>query len=371
MTLQSKQVPKAKKLVDECLANNANSADVWLIRANVYLQLFNQEQEKLKGNPNATSRFPDAIFIANESFYKALELDANVTPKTGLFDCKTGQILCAEPIYNIAMKESATNNLPKAIEYLNIAIRNFKLDEKSKVLAFNLGVFYGQLADMYLQANDMDNYRKTVIEGSKSKTPLPDIYLKLYDLYKEENDTVNAGKTLKNSLLYVKEDTLQREIYITYLDYYSMTNEIDKLESTCDTMLKRYGNDPDVITSIAIILNNAGQFLKAEELLNKGLQNYPNHFGLNSQMAYRYFYEGIYFQDKETELLTAKKYTEMTAMADKKKECFTLAHDWSEKAYNINNHDRENNIMLLRLKTQLAKEIDPALKEKVDSYRKN
>ena len=45
------------------------------------------------------------------------------------------------------------------------------------------------------------------------------------------------------------------------------------------------------------------------------------------------------------------------------------AHDWSQKAYEIDPNNRQNNITLQQLKVKLLLPVPEELKAKVDSYR--
>ena len=95
--LRSKQVPKAKKFMESCMAANPDNAAVWLMQANVNVQLFNYDQERLQKDKTATPRYPNALEDAYNAFVKALELDKNVQPKTGMLGAKEGQQLLAGP----------------------------------------------------------------------------------------------------------------------------------------------------------------------------------------------------------------------------------------------------------------------------------
>ncbi len=370
MSLRNKQIPKAKKIIDECAIANPDNANVILMKGNVYLQRYQQEQDNLKKNPAYVVKDPEAILIANECFYKALELNPKVEPKTGMLGPRDGQILAADPIYYMGQDALEKKEYDKAFDYLTIAARNFKLDNRNPNLPLNLGLIYLQLSDIAGIKKDQDLQKRMLMEGVRANTPIPNVYLSLYDIYKKENDTVKAGEILKTAHRFVP-DSLTTDIYGYELDYYAMVGDMDKLNTTSETLLQKFGDSPAILAMIAGYLNNSGQYEKAEGYIQKGLEKEPNNFDLNQQMAYRYFYEGLKYQDMIDAAMTARKYDEVKDLQAKEKEILENAHTWSEKAYELNKEDRQNNIMLRQLKVKLLKEVPEELKTKVDSYYNN
>lgn len=368
MSLRNGKIPIAKKDIDACIIANPNNADVWLMRGSVYLHRYEQEQNLKRKTPSYVIKDVDAVWIANESFYKALSLDPKVEPKSGMFSAKAGQIACAQPLYFMGLDFFDQGNHDKAFEYLSTAARNFKLDERNPGLPLTLGYIYSDLAQISLLKNDFVGYKKMLQEGVNAKTPFPNIYLALYDTYKKEGDTVNAGKLINTAIRNIP-DSLSIDIYGVQLDYYSMILDFDKLNATCDTITNKFGDNTPILVMIANYLNNAGQYEKAEEYIQRGLEKDPNSFDLNYQMAYRYFFEALSYQNRIDMAMNDMQYTKMQELQKEEKVVLESAHEWAEKAYQINQDDRQNNIMLNQLKMRLLKEIPAELKEKIESYR--
>ncbi|MBO4654574.1 MAG: hypothetical protein J5644_03415 [Bacteroidales bacterium] len=370
MNLRNKQIGKARKVMDAAMAGNEDNAQAWLMKGNTYLQVYQQDQERLKKDPAYVSRTPDAIIIANEAFYQAISLDGNVVPMTGMLGPIEGQALCADPVY--VMAEEAMNNgdQENAIKFFNLAARDYKL-AKSNV---NAGIAYYQVAGLYKAVGDKANYKAMLNETVKLKFPDPVVYLDLYDLYKEEKDTVNCGKILKTALKSVPEDK-RADIEAAELDYFAMTGQIDKLNATCDEMATKYEKSAPVLALIANHLVNNGQYEKAESVINKGLAVDPNNADLNFQMASRFFFEALANQDLQDKTMKSKEgsYMERAEKVNElkavQKTILENAHTWSEKAYNLNPNDANNNVMLQQIKLKLLLPVPDELKAKVDSYR--
>ncbi len=370
MNLRNKQIGKARKVMDAAMVGNEENAQAWLMKGNTYLQVYQQDQERLAKDPSYVSRTPDAIIIANEAFYKAISLDNNVTPMTGMLGPIEGQALCADPVYAMAEKAMNSGDKENAVKYYNLAARDFKL-AKSNV---NAGIAYYQVANLYKASNNKEEYKNILNEAVKLKFPDPAVYLDLYDLYKEEKDTVNCGKILKTALKAVPEEN-RADIEAAELDYFAMTGQIDKLNATCDEMAAKYEKAAPVLALIANHLVNNGQYEKAETVINKGLAVDPNNADLNFQMASRYFFEALANQDLQDQTMKSKEgsYMERAEKVNElkaaQKTILENAHTWSEKAYNLNPNDANNNVMLQQIKVKLLLPVPEELKAKVDSYR--
>lgn len=365
MCLRQNQAPKAKKLIEGCMAANPDNAQVWLMNANVYVNLYNMDQKKLSADPNYTPRYPDALLKANESFIKALELDPKVEPKTGMLGAIAGQKLCAEPFYNMGVQAEEKGDYQTAVKYFTLAAKNYELANVKN----NAAAAYLQLALAYGKLNDQANYKGMLLKSiACSPAAYPACYTELYYIYEAEKDTVNCGKILEKGFAAIPADR-QGELVEPQMNYYSMTGQKDKLMALCDTMLKNNPGDLITILNCANYLSNFKAYDKAEEILTEALAKNPNEFKLNSQMAYRYFMEVVDYEDRIEAAKNAKQWAEMNPLREAQKPVLQKAHDWSDKAYQINPDDRQNNIMLQQLKVKLLIPVPEDLKAKVDSYR--
>ncbi len=362
--LRNNQAPKARKFIEECMAANPDNAQVWLMKGNVYVNLYNSDQKKLAADPNYTPRYPDALLTANEAFVKALELDKSVQPKTGMLGAIDGQKLCADPFYDLGAKYAAQKDYTNAIKYFSLAAKNYELAKSMK----NASATYFQLAVAYLNQDNQAECKAMLLKSIHAfPTLLASSYTTLYDVYKSEKDTVNCGKILEKGIAAFPND---EEMMKALIDYYDMTGQNEKLLALCDTMLKNNPGDLTVAANCANYLSNAKSFARAEEILTGMLASNPNDFQLNFQMAYRYFMEVVEYEDRIDAAMKAKQYAEVNPLRTAEKEIIQKAHDWSQKAYEINGNNQQNNIMLQQLKVKLLMPVPEELKAKVDSYRR-
>jgi len=367
--VQLKEVPKARKMMEEqCFPGNESSADVWLVRANVFIQLYDYELERKSKDQKYIIRWPEAIIIANESFYKAVELKHDIKTPDRLLDPKDGQLLSAVPIYDLAIEAMNKKDYNEAIKLLNMVIRSYRVDTKG--YAKYLVYVYLDLANCYKIMGDETNYKKTLLDAEKLNTSESVIYLNLYNLYKQEKDTVKAGEILTKARRLIP-DSLSIDIKEYELDYLSMLGDSAKLIDAALKMFEQYRNDVAVINMVAGYLVNNKEYQLAETIIEEGLSIAPDNFDINQQMTYRYFYEAIDYEALVDELKKLRKFTPAQAALEKFNETLGIAVIWAEKAYSIYKDDEKHNKMYGQILVRLLMPVPEDLQEKLDSYRKH
>jgi len=365
-----KEVPRARNEMEKCFPGNESSPDAWLVRANVLIQLHEHELERSKRDPKYQTRWPDAIIIANESFYKALELKPDIKASAGLLSPQDGQLLSAYPISELATQAMENKDYAEAIKLLNLVIRSYRVNPKE--YALYLAYAYLDLANCHKAMGDEEGYKKILMDAVKLNVALPDIYLNLYDIYKQEKDTVKCGEILAQARKAIPDD-LAIDVKGYELDYFAMIGDFEKLKDAALKMFEQYKDNPAVINIVAGYLVNNKEYLLAEEAINAGLAIAPNDFDLTQQMAFRFYFEAIDWDNiKEAKLNERpRKFTEAEEALKKANEILETALIWIEKAYHINTEDMQNNIMYLRTLVRLQQPVPEGLQEKVDSYRKH
>ena len=363
------EVSKARKMMEEqCFPGNESSADVWLVRGNVFIQLHQYELDRQAKDSKYVIRWSDAIIIANESFYKAIELKFDVKPSDSrLLDAKDGQVLSADVISVIASKVMDNKDYTEAIRLLNMVIRSYKVDPKT--YALYLSYAYLDLANCYKAMGDDANYKKILLDATKLNVAEAEIYINLYDLYKKEKDTVECGEILNKARKVIPDD---KAIGIkgSEIDYFAMIGGTVRLKNAAIKMFEQYKDNPEVITIITTHLINNKEYELAQEMIETGLAIDPDNFDLNQLMAYRYNCEALDFIALKDAKLNEKprKYADAEVAHNKSLEIFEIALGWAEKAYILNSDDRDNNIMLSRIYVRLMQPVPEELQKKVDSY---
>lgn len=366
--LRQNQAPKAKKFIESCMEAYPDNAQVWLMKANVYVSLYNSEQAKLDKDPNYVSRYPDALMIANEAFVKALQLDKNVQPKTNMLGAIDGQRLCAEPIYQLGIESLKKGDYQKALDYFTLAAKNFELGKSST----NAAMAYVQAALIYRdKLNDKENSSAMFAKAIANKKDFADAYVELYYLYLEMNDTVRCGTTIENALKNVPADK-QNSLAEPMMNYYSMTSQGEKLLALCDTVILNNPKDVNMAAVCANYLSNYKSFAKAEEILNKALAAEPNNFKLNEQMGYRYYEEMQSLEEQAAQYIKDKKYNEAIALRNspEMKDLVQKGYEWANKAYNIDPDHLDNMLHLRQLMVKLGMTVPQELNDKINARQR-
>lgn len=365
--LRNKQVPKAKKFMESCMASNPDNANVWLMQANVNMQMYKYDVERLEKDPALTARYPNALEDAYAAFVKALELNPSVEPKNGMLSAADGQKLLAEPFFIKGNEAAKANKNDEALKYYDMSVKCYEL---SKMKA-NAAIVYLQTAIVYNAMGDKVNYEKYLERCIKTS---PDVsegaYVELYYLYKETKDTVKCGEILaKAGKLFTGDKAAG--LYEPMMDYYAMTGAEDKLLETVDKAIA--SGDPNMIPICATYLSNAKSYAKAEQILKDALEKEPNNFNLLKQMGYRYALEYYDIQDRRQAAMNARQYDEATRLfqSPERKAAMEKAHEWCEKAYNVNSDNLENNRILREMKALLGLPVPEELNNKINARLQN
>lgn len=377
-TVMNQNAPgKAKNMMDKkCMPGNEGSADAWLMKANVYLRFFDYELNQKKQNQSYTIKNPEILVEVVEAFRKSLEINPDVQPKNGLLGPLKGQKVCASDIHNLGVKYLKEKNYDKAIEYILIAQKCYliKVDDMQPDQE-NVFWTYYDLADAYHAKEDMENYKACVKKMYASKKPIPSIYVKTYQIYLEEKDTVQCGKVIVAAKKAIADTLIEERITIASLElnYLNMTQQLDSLKKTALELIKIIPMDDNHIYTILDIidyLSNMAAFTEAEQIVDNYLAISPNNFQMINL-------KGIIFLKKSFEIDNQAEKTRMSkelSNQDKiriqnelkvtKDNLLKESHAWFDKAYSIKNDDPENIKFLYRLKKTIFMPVDPELEEK-------
>lgn len=363
--LKANQIPKAKKFMESCMAENPDNAAVWLMQANVNINLYNYDLERQKKDPSVAPRYPNALEDAYAAFLKAVELDKNVMPKTGMLGAQDGQKLLADPFQEKAVKAEDKGKYDEALKYYALAAKCYELGG----LKPNAAAMYYYSANVYVKMNDNENSTK-MLEKSIALSPniTPAAYDVLYYNYKDMNDTVKCGEILAKAQKVFAEDAEKLAIlYASTMDYYSMIGDQEKLLATCDKAIA--SGNPEMISRCATYLSNAKQYAKAEQILRDALAKTPNNFDLLKQMAYRYALEYYDLMDQRKAAMDSRRYDEANKIyqGPERKAAMENAHEWAQKAYDQNSDDLDNNLILREMKTLLQLEVPQELNDKINA----
>ncbi len=368
--LRSNQVPKAKKFMDACMSENPDNASVWLMQANVNVYQYRYDLERIEKDPNLAPRYPNAVEDAYNAFLKAVSLDKNVTAKTGMFGPKEGQQVLADPFKDMANKAKDKGKMEEALKYYGYAAKCYELSAEK----INAAVMYFDMAVVYISMNDKENCTK-MLEKSINIMPTlsPLAYKQLYENYEDSKDTVKCGEIIAKAQKAFGENEEQMAVlYSTMMRYYSTVGDNDKLLALCDKAIAT--GDIDMIADCGTYLTNAKSYAKAEQVLRDALAKDPKNFKLLKGMGYRYAMEYYDIMDRRQKAMNSRQYEEATRIfqSEERKAAMQNAHEWCEKAYEVDSDNLENNLILREMKVQLnLLPIPQELNDKINARKQN
>lgn len=368
--LRSNQVPKAKKFMDACMSENPDNASVWLMQANVNVYQYRYDLERIEKDPNLAPRYPNAVEDAYNAFLKAVSLDKNVTAKTGMFGPKEGQQVLADPFKDMANKAKDKGKMEEALKYYGYAAKCYELSAEK----INAAVMYFDMAVVYISMNDKENCTK-MLEKSINIMPTlsPLAYKQLYENYEDSKDTVKCGEIIAKAQKAFGENEEQMAVlYSTMMRYYSTAGDNDKLLALCDKAIAT--GDIDMIADCGTYLTNAKSYAKAEQVLRDALAKDPKNFKLLKGMGYRYAMEYYDIMDRRQKAMNSRQYEEATRIfqSEERKAAMQNAHEWCEKAYEVDSDNLENNLILREMKVQLnLLPIPQELNDKINARKQN
>ena len=265
LLIQNNNIAGAQKKIEECMKISTYQTDAtaWLYRGNVYLRIYERDIERVKKNPEYVTRYPEAIFTAYESFYKAIELNPKIEAVTGLVAPKDGQLTCGSEMYKTGSVAYEEKDYPKAKKYLATAAKALSSDESTKEFS---GYAYFYLYRIALAEQDKEAQKGALDDAIAMNTSYDVIYRLAYDLYSKSQDTVRCGEILKSAKKYVPK-TKRGNIYALELSYLIATGDSVQLEK-CFKNVKKYTDDTIVMADCANYLVNAKGFDQAKELLD-------------------------------------------------------------------------------------------------------
>ncbi|MCQ2284100.1 MAG: hypothetical protein MJZ57_04280 [Bacteroidales bacterium] len=370
--LRNNQAPKAKKFLESCMASNPDNAQVWLMKGNVYYQLAKTDQAKMEADPNFVPRYPSAAWEANEAFLKAITLDKEVQPKTGMMGANLGQRACAPLIFTMGVNAAKAGKNEDAVKFFTAAAHNYELSKEAAEIA-NASASYLQAAIAYKSLKDIENEKVMLNKSIKLGSKMPACYVELYYIYRDEFDTLNCAKVLEQAKTNLPEDA-QKALADAQMNYLDFVGNTEELIALCEKVVAADPSNYEMIGIAVTYLNNSKAFAQAEQILNAALAKEPNNFDLNSQMGYRFYQEMISYDDQLQALKDQKAWNDVVAMQKEgtewsigRKAAMQNAHDWCEKAYQIYSDNLDNNKRLRQLKLLLGKEIPQELNDKVNA----
>lgn len=237
-----------------------NDPKTWYYRGNTYIQISastNPEYQKLATN---------AVQTAYDSYQKSIELD---TEKEFQQKNMIGLFACSEQFYNKGVESYNNKDYVNAIEFFEKTIKiNGVFGNKDTLATFNAALC-SELAGNTAKA------KTHYISLIKANYNQPSIYSSLTNIYKEENDTVKAVKTIENGR---KKFPDNYELMIAEANIFLYTGNAVKAQNALNSAITKDPNNPTIHFAVGTNYEKMGDMQNAEKSYLKAIELKPDFF---------------------------------------------------------------------------------------------
>ena len=204
----------------------------------------------------------------------------------------------------------------------------------------------------------------TKLEYGKDDAEKASMYFLLAKTYKEQNDTVHYLKTLNKGI--EKYPNGSSPLVVELINYYLSSGKTDEALNYLNVGIKKDTTNPDFYFARGSLYDvNLKQPEKAIPDYKKSLELKPDYFDANYNLGALYYNQAVDIIKKAQDETDNDKYNKMM---DKAKSIMKVALPYLEKAYSINDKDKNTMVSLKELYYRLgqvdkSKAIGDKLKE--------
>jgi tetratricopeptide (TPR) repeat protein len=320
---------RAKSSIDKAITfeDTKNDAKTWLYRGNIYLQLASTQ------DPAYKSLCDNCAEIAYDAYLKALQLDKEIrVPSMGIATPAQGLMFCSDLLYNDAIQHIRKNDFNKAYTY---AEKSYKSNTNSEAANYILG-----LAAELTNKKDVAKERYSFLV--KRKTKMFDPYYRLANIYKEENDTVNALKAINAR---EKDTIFDINFIINKAVLLMWAGNVDEATTLMDDALDKDPNNHLLLFGLGSALSNQKKYDDAEKYLLKAMETKPDDVNTIYNLGNSYYnhYVDIFNSLDFIDINDAEGYKKAQ---DQCQELLRKALPLLEKAHELDPKDKNTLIML-------------------------
>ncbi len=337
---------RAKIAIDKASQHEdtKNDARTWFYRGNIYLQIGYAKQENPKSEYQKLC--DNCGEIAYDSYIKALQIDKTVEASTMMPNNPIKGIeYCADLLYNETLKELNNTNFERA---LVLAEKCYNCNPHSES-----GNFIYAITAEYANKKDIAKARYSAMINKKRPTLMAEPYTQLALIYKEENDTVRALKTIKAR---PAEDTSFNIKYIINKSIILMwAGETEEATAIMNEALAKDPNNYLLLFGLGTAFSDQKKYEEAEKYLTQALEIKPNDINIIYNLGNSYYNHYAEKFNKIDDIEDNDEYEKV------KEECQIIlrkALPLLEKAHELDPNDRNTLIMLKTVYPRIDKKED-------------
>ncbi len=343
---------KAKTAIDKaCLhPDTKDDAKTWMFKGNIYLMLTtNEKYKKLCENP---------VEEAYDAFIKAQQLNSSKEFQVDMGQSTPAKGLrtCSQLLFNQAIDLINHENYKEA---LRIAEKSYKGNAKDMDARYLYALTLELTGDT---ANAKNQYRSLINDKTNKVEP----YIRLSQIYKNENDTTHAVRVIgRKSILKDTNGKVNVSYAIHEAGIYVWAGEMEKATMVMNKALEADPENYTLLVNMGTAMTDAKQFDKAEELLMKANSIKPGDYLILYNLGNNYYnhYADIFNKMNILDVNEEKLYDQLK---DSSQILLRKALPYLEQAEAIDPNDKNTLIMLKWVYARIyAKEGDPDFNAKL------
>lgn len=276
---------KAKGYIDQAAENEQTKAEpqTWFYRTLIYCKIGGEIDGQTKQGKELKTLIPTWYRDAMTSIlnWKQFDKEGEYTSKIAPFCSYVGNAY-----YSIAVDAySKDNNFTKARDLCDTAIQMFNLgnDKKGAQVCY----YVAGIASQAAKDNDgVKKYFNVLVRNKYQESNVANVYETLFNIYKSENDTINAMK-IANTFVKQFPDNYQADLLM--VKGYLMTSNFEKGKESINAALAKTKNDVEItatlLCQVAGIYEMTKDFTEASAKYNESLKIKPIQFEANFGMG--------------------------------------------------------------------------------------
>lgn len=341
---------KAKEAIDLCTTDEKLSAkpSTWLYKGNIYFYLANEEYNKNQQDKTYQIQFPDAAIEAFDAFKQASSMNRNVeafemlSPQDGIANL---YIL----LFIRGVDDLIANKFDSAKNILEKSIEGYESKKPPHPLNGELYYYYAYTLEMLNQTEEArSHYEKAIKDGSTNSN----VYLRLIESYKKEDNKVKVKEIIEYGRNILPEEP---NLMVAEADYYYWIEDNDAGDNILNNLPASVYENPEATVNIANFHIKKKNHIKAEELLKKASQTYPDNYTIcyNLGVCCYYISEELFLKANELEI--AGKTKEALPIKVKAENYLKEAELYFKKAL----HQSPNDLNILHTLHAIYKRLGP------------
>jgi Flp pilus assembly protein TadD len=312
--LKDGKLDKALESINQCIQDPSTAQDpkTWFIRGNILLDISNSTNDTYK------ALVADPLAEALTSYQKAIEFDTKKDIYEEIFVKLNYQ---RNVYYNAAVEAFNAKNYKLAMTDFGNAAQMFEIAKVSDTTSLLNAAYCAGLAKEPEMAKQ---YYLALLKGNYKS---PNLYMALSDVYRQEKDSVNALKVIREGLALYPNDL---RVFLAETNVYLTFGETDKALRNLKTAIQKDSTNPSVFFAMGTIYDNISNdtlktaaeqnaaFENASAAYTKAMQLNPNYFEAAYNMGAMYVNKAALINDIANKLPfdQADKYDQMKKEAD-------------------------------------------------------